>query len=125
MLPALLMSSILALVDAAIPLRTIFTATLVACGPDVVTAPDARQVHQAQSLHVFAFSGKREMLVAESVGAFDLDEWKQACERAEGICCGAHGASEGMEVDGKEADMKNWLKKVVEEKVEKEQRWRG
>lgn len=78
------------------------------------------------SLHVFAFSGDNRLLLAESDGAFGYDEWDEACEVAEEACCKTGGVDlgEGMEVDGAEGNLEDWLRKVVRKKVEHEQRWK-
>jgi exosome complex component RRP46 len=75
------------------------------------------------------------MLLNESDGVFSYEEWDEAAEAAEDVCCkeeggvglseGGVGLSEGMEVDGKEgSNLDQWLREVVREKVAKEQRWK-
>jgi hypothetical protein len=41
-----------------------------------------------ESQHVFAYSGKGEILVAESEGEFAIEEWEEFVEEAEVICRG-------------------------------------
>lgn len=76
------------------------------------------------SIHVFAFSAQRALLLAESEGKFDVDEWEEACELAEDMCCKDAGAEEKMDVDGKVVNLGDFLRDTVKEKVEKEQRWK-
>jgi exosome complex component RRP46 len=69
------------------------------------------------------------MLLNESDGVFNYEEWDEAAEAAEGVCCkedGGVGLGEGMEVDGKEGgNLEDWLRRVVAEKVAYEQRWKN
>lgn len=66
--------------------------------------------------------------MSESDGTFSFEEWDEACEAAEEVCCkeeGGVGLSEGMEVDGKEGgNLEEWLRAVVGRKVEQEQSWK-
>ncbi|PVH97540.1 hypothetical protein DM02DRAFT_616490 [Periconia macrospinosa] len=134
-LPHLLHTSLLALLSASIPLSTVLTAALVAI-PSVssspLISPTANQLLRAKpirSAHVFAFSGEGKLLLNESDGVFSLQEWDEAAEAAEEVCCkeeGGVGLGEGMEVDGKEGDnLDAWLREVVMDKVKWETRWRG
>ncbi len=69
----------------------------------------------------------------ESEGKFGYEEWEEACEMAEEMCCGEveDGGvrledSDGMEGDGVEGreNLEIWLREVVRRKVEWEQRWK-
>jgi exosome complex component RRP46 len=91
------------------------------------------RVKPVKSIHVFAFSGDRKLLLNESDGVFAYEEWDEACELAEEVCCkedglgGGVGLEQGdsMEVDGKSGqNLEEWLRDVVRRKVESEQRWR-
>lgn len=88
-------------------------------------------------MHVFAFSGDRRLLLNESDGEFSLQEWEEACEMAEEVCCKEEeeeggvslGTGDRMEVDagaGMDAhgNLEKWLREVVRRKVEWEQRWK-
>jgi exosome complex component RRP46 len=78
-----------------------------------------------RSIHVFAFSAQRELLLAESEGEFDVYEWEEACEVAEDTCCKDAGVvEEKMDVDGKVTNLGDFLRDIVKDKVEKEQRWK-
>jgi exosome complex component RRP46 len=134
-LPHLIHTSLLALLSASIPLSTTLTSTLIAL-PAAKSAlplvsPTATELLRAKpvrSVHVFAFAGDGRMLLNESDGVFSYEEWDEAAEAAEDVCCkeeGGVGLSEGMEVDGKEgSNLDQWLREVVQEKVAKEQRWK-
>jgi exosome complex component RRP46 len=67
------------------------------------------------------------MLLNESEGTFSYEEWDEACEMAEEVCCKEGGGieiGEGMEVEGQDGNLEAWLREVVKRKVESEQRWR-
>lgn len=138
-LPHLLHTSLLALLSASIPLSTTLTAVLIALpssntstASTQLLSPTAVELLRAKpirSAHVFAFSGEGKMLLNESHGTFSYEEWEEAAEAAEEVCCkedGGVGLAEGMEVDGKEGhNLDDWLRSVVRAKVEHEQRWKS
>ena len=83
---------------------------------------------------MFAFAGDRRLLLNESDGAFGLDEWEDAYEMAQEVCCkeeeegGVKLEGEGMDVDmkeGEDGNLEKWLRGVVRRKVEWEQRWKN
>ncbi|KAH6641986.1 hypothetical protein C7974DRAFT_93213 [Boeremia exigua] len=140
-LPHLLHTAFLALLSASIPLSTTLTSVLVAYPSSTMKnstpllSPTANELLRAKpirSTHVFAFSGDRRMLLNESDGKFSYDEWEEACEMAEEVCCkeeGQGGVSLGdsMEIDGavQSQNLEKWLREVVRKKVEYEQRWKS
>ncbi|OCK87481.1 uncharacterized protein K441DRAFT_691128 [Cenococcum geophilum 1.58] len=129
LLPHLLNTAFLALLSASIPLSTTLTSAFVAiassgklfCSP---SSADMLRMQPILSIHVFAFSAQRALLLAESEGEFDVDKWEEACELAEDMCCKDAGAEEKMDVDGKVVNLGDFLRDMVKEKVEKEQRWK-
>jgi exosome complex component RRP46 len=137
-LPHVLHTALLALLSASIPLRTTLTSTLIAlpANSTPLLSPTANELLRAkpiQSVHVFAFSGDRRLLLSESDGAFSYAQWEEACEAAEEVCCsevdegGVKLSGEEMEIDGQEKseNLENWLRQVVRRKVEWEQRWKN
>ncbi|OAL05369.1 hypothetical protein IQ06DRAFT_67949 [Phaeosphaeriaceae sp. SRC1lsM3a] len=139
LLPHLLHTSLLALLSASIPLSTTLTSVLIALpsasSPLLApTAPELLRAKPIKSVHVFAFSGDRRLLLNESDGKFSVEEWDEACEMAEEVCCKEEeegGVSLGgeMDVDGgagvdAQGNFENWLRGVVRRKVEWEQRWK-
>ncbi|KAF2279976.1 uncharacterized protein EI97DRAFT_491536 [Westerdykella ornata] len=134
LLPHLIHTALLALLSSSMPLRTTVTAALVVlpAGRDAapMLQPTARDVMLAkpiQSAHVFAFSGNGKVLLNESDGSFTYEEWEEACEMAEEVCCkeGGVGLSDAMQVDGGSENLERWLREVVRRKVEKEMRWKS
>lgn len=134
-LPHLLHTAILSLLSSSVPLRTIATSTLVAISSksaEPLLSPTAKDLFRAKpikSVHVFAFSGDRKMVLNESDGVFSYKEWDEVCEMAEELCCreeqdGGVSLGEGMDVDGQSENLEEWLRQVVKRKVEVEQKWR-
>jgi len=93
-----------------------------------VTSPTPKDILNASSLHVFCFTGAGELLLSESEGEFDYNTWDKACALAEGVCLtdDEEDEDEEMEVEGDKEKLKQgaWLRKVVGEKIEKDQKWR-
>jgi exosome complex component RRP46 len=129
-LPHLLHTSLLALLSASIPLATTLTSVVIALptnSPPLLspTANELLRARPVKSVHVFAFSGDRRMLLNESEGAFSVEEWEEACEAAEEVCCREEeeggvslGGGESMDIDGGRKNLDGWLREVVRGKVE-------
>jgi exosome complex component RRP46 len=140
-LPHLLHTALLSLLSASIPLSTTLTSVAIAIPSQSSTtpllSPTANELLRAKpikSVHVFAFSGDRRLLLNESEGAFSYEEWEEVCEMAEEVCCREEdeggvslGGAESMDVDGQEKseNLEKWLREVVRRKVEWEQRWKN
>lgn len=135
-LPHLLHTSLLALLSASIPLATTLTSVLIAIPTTqpFLPWPTANQLVRAkpiQSVHVFAFSPTKRLLMSESDGAFSYEEWEEACEMAQDLCC-AEQAAGGIQLTSQmsteeERDNLNldqWLREVVRKKVKYEQQWK-
>jgi len=96
-------------------------------------------------VHVLAFSSKRELLLCESEGRFDMQLWEPVVDLAEVYCCRAEGdQSHGQQGgdddedekmddhdnaedgdDGKgQRNMQNLLESVVSDAVEKRRAWK-
>lgn len=129
LLPHLLNTAFLALLSASIPLSTTLTSASVViassgklfCSP---SSADMLRMHPILSIHVFAFSAQRALLLAESEGKFDVDKWEEACELVEDMCCKDANSEEKMDVDGKVVNLGDFLRDIVKEKVGKEQQWK-
>ncbi|KAF1943733.1 hypothetical protein EJ02DRAFT_399709 [Clathrospora elynae] len=147
LLPHLLHTAFLALLSASIPLLTTLTSVLIAIPSSPTTnafppllSPTAIELLRAKpirSIHVFAFAGDGKLLLNESDGKFSYEEWSEACQMAEDVCCGEDEEEEGgvklddgegaMDVDAQAQgeNLEKWLRSVVMRKVEGEQRWKS
>lgn len=101
----------------------------------MLLSPTANKLLRAKpirSIHVFAFSGDRRLLLNESDGKFSYKEWEEACELAEEVCCeedeGGVSLGDSMDIDGavqsQNQNLEKWLREVVRRKVQYEQRWK-
>lgn len=136
LLPALLQTSILTLLSASIPLSMTITSIILALkntetGTAITENPTPVECQDAASVHVLTFTSHGELLVSESEGNFDMDEWEEIYEHAKGVCCKSHGSGEDdiMHGDGLENEAKSnltmFLKSTVQEKVATDLHWKG
>ncbi|KAL9577565.1 MAG: hypothetical protein Q9212_006284 [Teloschistes hypoglaucus] len=131
LLPALLQSSMLALLSTSLPLYMTLTLTLVAVSDrgELIADPSATVTDAATSLHVLGFSSHGGLLVAESEGAFSLDIWEQVHDKAERICRGSsmmevdRTGDTDMELSG-QGDLEDALKETIKAKTARDQRWK-
>ncbi|KAI4281603.1 MAG: hypothetical protein L6R38_003581 [Xanthoria sp. 2 TBL-2021] len=130
LLPALLQSSILALLSTSLPLTMTLTSTLVAVSQsgELVLKPSVKALQEAASLHVLAFSSLGELLVVESEGAFDMAIWEQVYSKAENHCRTSDaGNLAQMDIDmepSRSDSLGDSLRSIIEEKAAKEHRWK-
>ncbi|KAL8853463.1 MAG: hypothetical protein Q9221_001621 [Calogaya cf. arnoldii] len=130
LLPALLQSSVLALLSTSLPLTMTLTSTLVAVSRtgELALKPSVKALEEAASLHVLAFSSLGELLVAESEGAFDMDIWEQVYNRAEKHCRASEtDNTTQMDIDteaSRSDSLEDSLRSIVEEKAIREHRWK-
>lgn len=101
-------------------------------GTTIIENPTPLDCQDAASVHVLAFTSHGELLVAESEGSFDLDEWEEVYEHGKSLCCKGHGlAAEDdiMHEDGLEneapSSMMMFVKSAVQEKVATDLHWKG
>lgn len=80
-LPALLHASILGLLTAAVPLKAIAAAAVLAVSEDeakhIKADPTAAEADVASSLHVVGFTSDNELFLAESEGIFSPEDWSR------------------------------------------------
>ena len=53
----------------------------------IVANPTARQVEKSRSVHVFAYTSNRDLILAESEGEFTMEEWDGLLAAARKQCC--------------------------------------
>lgn len=128
-LPALLQTSVLALLATSIPLRVTLTATLIAVTSDqgLIQDPSAEQIEAATSLHVLSFSSHGDLLVVESEGKFSIDVWDNVFKRAQQNCRGFKGDNGEEDVDmdaGEQGSLEDILRRTMHDKMIKDQKWK-
>ncbi|KAM4059639.1 3' exoribonuclease family protein [Hirsutella rhossiliensis] len=123
-IPALLHASILGLMSAAIPLKTIATATTLAMGVDgkdgILVDPSLAEADKARSIHVLGFTSDDELLLAECSGSFTVQEWDKILEAGRSVCCQGPdlGPDTAMAAGGLESQsIKAFIRSTMETKV--------
>ncbi|KAM5475554.1 exosome non-catalytic core subunit rrp46 [Microsporum audouinii] len=128
-LPALLQAALLGLLSAGIPMAMIFTSCLIAisASDNLVANPSTEQIKSSKSLHVLAFSSKGNLLLNESQGSFNLQQWEDIYHLAERICRG-NGTDHGdrdITIDGEAGNtLEKFIRETVEDKVREEFSWK-
>ncbi|GES61700.1 exosome complex subunit Rrp46 [Aspergillus terreus] len=129
LLPALLQTSLLALLSAAVPLSMTFSATVLGVNPsgDLIRDPSVTEAAVATSLHALAFTSKGHLLLNESQGTFDFDTWERVRQRAAAICHGTMATTDGdvamvEDVDGQ--PLEGTVRELVEEKFHQDYAWK-
>ncbi|KAJ5167794.1 uncharacterized protein N7482_003388 [Penicillium canariense] len=129
-LPTLLQVSLLALLSAAVPMSMTFSTALlgVTKSGDIICNPSAAEAKAASSLHVLAFSSKGHLLLDESQGRFEFEQWESVRERAFSICRGM--ATPGADGDvtmgdgGDEARINGFICETVEDHLHRDYSWK-
>ncbi|KAJ3476194.1 hypothetical protein NLG97_g9206 [Lecanicillium saksenae] len=131
-IPALLHAAILSLLTAAIPLKTIATAvTLVipdAEKQDIIVDPSTRDADTAKSLHVLGYTSDDELLLAESQGAFTVEEWETVLKTGQEVCCQA--VQQGLEDTAmtgsglESASIRAFIRSIMETKIAADLSWK-
>ncbi|KAL8801821.1 MAG: hypothetical protein Q9200_006812 [Gallowayella weberi] len=131
LLPALLQTSILALLSTSLPMTMTLTSTLIAVSRsgELLAEPSPEALEEATSAHVLSFSSHGELLVAESEGAFDIHTWDQIYGKAEHLCRSRSTRdqyqAEEVNMDSSEPmSLEDSLRNIIEEKAAREQRWK-
>jgi exosome complex component RRP46 len=112
------------------PLAMTVTSALLALmdGGKIIQYPTIREIQQATSVHVLAFTSHGELLVNESEGDFNIDDWDLIFEKARHICCGSEEAGDvdAMLDEGEEGNggLTGFLRSTLEEKVASDLKWR-
>ncbi|KAK1241595.1 hypothetical protein MKX08_001569 [Trichoderma sp. CBMAI-0020] len=130
-IPALLHAAILGLLTAAVPMKTVASATCLAItngdGSSVKVDPTPAEIDQARSVHVLGFTADRDLLLAESEGSFSADEWAMVLQTAEKVCCRGQEAGDDAEMGGYGAESENvqqFMRSVLEAKAAQGLHWR-
>ncbi|KAF3769094.1 hypothetical protein M406DRAFT_337384 [Cryphonectria parasitica EP155] len=131
-IPALLQTAVLALLSAAVPMRSTATCVVAAVSPEdgkteVVIDPSPRQVELSRSVHVLAFTSHDELLLAESEGDFSMNEWDQVYDTARSICCRPPAREVDMVLDDDQQaglDLRQFVRSTTEAKVTADLHWK-
>jgi len=127
-IPGLANAAFFALADAGVPLGgTIAGALLGVLGDGkVVVEPAETELGECRSVHAFVFSAQGEMLLCESHGGFEVEEWEGIAERAERVCLAAMALRDEDRMMGDEETEEGgaWVRKELEEQAKNGARWR-
>ncbi|KAL9122633.1 MAG: hypothetical protein Q9187_000824 [Circinaria calcarea] len=103
-------------------------ATSIAVSPlgTLTRAPTPKQRQAATSQHVLAFTSHGDLLVAESEGRFDMDEWEKVVAEAVHVCRGgADPLDEDVSMDSNDSgSLEGFVRDIVQAKVTTDQRWK-
>ncbi|KYK55540.1 hypothetical protein DCS_07503 [Drechmeria coniospora] len=128
-IPALLHAAVLALLTAAVPLKAIATATMLAIGDkgSIMVDPAMEEADKAQSVHVLAFTSADELLLVESSGSFSVEEWNKILQAGQRACCQASDAGGDMVMSGSGAEspsVRAFIRSVMEAKASTDLHWK-
>lgn len=92
--------------------------------------PSTREADTARSLHVLGYtSSGDELLLAESQGAFTVDEWEAVLRTGQDVCCRAaqRGPDEDTAMAGsglESASIRTFIRSVMETKIAADNSWK-
>ena len=109
----------------------VLTSVLVAISVDggsqtLITSPSPVEYDSAKSVHVLAFTSQGDLLLAESQGAFDLEDWDEVHETAKTLCLSDGVDTDmqgGVKLENAKANMLTFVKSALEEKVVQDLHW--
>ena len=106
-----------------------FTATSIAVDKSGKLEANAstKALMKAASVHVLAFSSQGDLLLAESEGSFDIDQWEKVYAEAKSICYKDRtaGGDDAMEQDDKAQNLQSFMEDALEERVQKARNWKA
>jgi exosome complex component RRP46 len=115
-------------------MKTLLTATSLAVRDDTASSitvdPSPAEARSSKSIHVLGFTSDKELLLAESEGAFTVEEWKQILTIGQRICCQRLDAK--ADVDARMADAETpepasiaaFMRSVMETKTAQDLHWK-
>ena len=130
-LAALVNAAVAGCLDAGVGMRATVLATTVAVmkgTKELETNPSVKEIRGASSLHVLGFSSMGELVLVESEGRFNFEEWQAVEELARRACLANVGNTcdlkmQDGEVEERGTSVLNELRSAVEAKVAADNRW--
>jgi exosome complex component RRP46 len=109
----------------------VLTSTLIAVSSNnnsrtLIQNPSLVEYESAKSIHVLAFTSHGELLLAESQGTFDLQDWDEVFETAKTLCLSEQEDADmqgGVRLEEKKTNMLTFVKSALEEKVTQDLHW--
>lgn len=124
--------AVLGCLDAGVQMRGVAGAAVVSISPTgkVDAWPGLKERKEAESLHVFCYGRDGQNLLFESEGHFELDWWVEAERVARAVVLGGMGRDDEGEngdvvMEEKSESLFATFRRVVEERVERDNRWKG
>nr|POE80953.1 exosome complex component rrp46 [Quercus suber] len=126
-LPSLLNAAFLALVDGGLPLSTSMSSVLVGVtnAGEVVLEPAEKTLAQCSGIQALTYSTDGGLLLLESSGNFDLEEWEKIAAQARKACLTTLAArGEDDQMDGGAAEDAAYLRRELESRARAAGEWR-
>jgi hypothetical protein len=107
-------------------MREVFVAVLIGADRtgELISEPEMYERSSCKSLHLFCFGGKSGLLLSESEGRFNIEDWEKAQALAQQICLGS-GTNVGINGSATEQTLLQSVRAKIEQRVAMDQRWRG
>lgn len=125
-MPVLANAAFLACVDAALPLEVTMAAG-VGCLTDegqVLLEPSEKELVGCKNVHAMAYDLHGGLLLDESAGDFDVEQWEQMAEALKGKTLAAIASTGEDEAMNGVGEGEPWLREAMEENVKKAGAWR-
>ena len=130
-LAALVNAAVAGCLDAGVGMRATVLATTVAVmkgTKELGANPSVKEIRGASSLHVLGFSSVGELVLVESDGWSNFEEWQAVEELARRTCLASAGETGDLKMQDGEAEevgtsVLNALRSAVEAKVAADNRW--
>ncbi|KAH0607650.1 uncharacterized protein H6S33_002684 [Morchella sextelata] len=121
-------AAVLALLDAAVPLKSVLAATTVAFmkgSGGVVVEPGLDELKNSSSTHVLAFTSTGQLGFVESDGEFEYEDFERVVEAGRRVCSVEQKGHHAMDMGAKYQAVGELIRKIMSQKVEKDMRWRA
>lgn len=125
--PTLANAAFLALVDGGIPLERTMSAVLGSVGGEgeVVIDPTEKQIGGCESVHAMVYTMQGDLLLNESAGDFDTEQWKDVADTLKRSAMAAIAPlSEDESMSNGVGESTPWIRQALEENVRDAGGWR-